>query len=213
MYRKTIVSWHHCSSYPAQEHVGGDSKIPTVIYYDQDGKVCAVGAEALREGIEDEAEDGQWTKAEWQGVTSTSPSVWLIDWKFRFKLHLRPNAQSSGYVTNEIPPLPRGKSAIDVFSDFLRYLHQCARTFIEDTYVIGELWPAFEDRIEFVLTHPNGWEGAQQSMMRTAAVQAGLIPDDEDGHSRLSFVTEGEASLHFCVQRGLTNEAIKVDIL
>ena len=23
-------------SYPAQEHVGGDSKIPTIIYYDQD---------------------------------------------------------------------------------------------------------------------------------------------------------------------------------
>ena len=48
--------------------------------------------------------------------------------------------------------------------------------------------------------------------MRTAAVQAGLIPDNEDGHSHLSFVTEGEASLHFCVQSGLTNEAIKVDL-
>jgi hypothetical protein len=68
-----------------------------------------------------------------------------------------------------------------------------------------------EDRTEFVLTHPNGWEGAQQSMMRTAAVQAGLIPDNEDGQSHLSFVTEGEASLHFCVQSGLTNDAIKVD--
>ena len=47
-------------------------------------------------------------------------------------------------------------------------------------------------------------------MMRTAAVQAGLIPDNQDGHSHLSFVTEGEASLHFCVQCGLTNDAIKV---
>ena len=66
------------------------------------------------------------------------------------------------------------------------------------------------DRTDFVLTHPNGWEGAQQSMMRTAAVQAGLIPDNQDGHSHLSFVTEGEASLHFCIQSGLTNDAIKV---
>ena len=70
-----------------------------------------------------------------------------------------------------------------------------------------------EGRTEFVLTHPNGWEGPQQSMMRTAAVQAGLILDNEDGHSRLSFVTEGEASLHFCVQNGLTNDAVKVDII
>ena len=47
-------------------------------------------------------------------------------------------------------------------------------------------------------------------MMRKAAVLAGLIPDNEDGHSHISFVTEGEASLHFCVRSGLTNDAIKV---
>ena len=72
------------------------------------------------------------------------------------------------------------------------------------------MWHTLEDHTECVLTHPNGWEGAQQSMMRTAAVQAGLMSDNEDGHSHLSFVTEGEASLHFCVQSGLTNDAIKV---
>jgi hypothetical protein len=47
-------------------------------------------------------------------------------------------------------------------------------------------------------------------MMRRAAVTAGLIPDGAAGQARLSFVTEGEASLHFCIQKGLTNEAIKV---
>jgi hypothetical protein len=47
-------------------------------------------------------------------------------------------------------------------------------------------------------------------MMRRAAVTAGLIPDGAAGQARLSFVTEGEASLHFCIQNGLTNEAIKV---
>ena len=36
-----------------------------------------------------------------------------------------------------------------------------------------------------------------------AAILAGLVPDNESGHSRLSFVTEGEASLHFSVQNGL----------
>jgi len=54
-----------------------------------------------------------------------------------------------------------------------------------------------------VLSHPNGWEGAQQWQMRQAAILAGLIPDTTAGHSRLSFVTEGEASLHFAIHNGL----------
>ncbi|KAF8815528.1 hypothetical protein BYT27DRAFT_7249056 [Phlegmacium glaucopus] len=124
--------------FPYQELAGGDCKIPTIIYYDQQGKVCAIGAQAIREGIDEEAEDGKWTKAECKGSNSIN-------------------------------------------------LESCT---------------------EFVLTHPNGWEGAQQSQLRAAAVMAGLI-SDEVGHSRLSFVTEGEASLHFCVQNGLVNDAIE----
>ena len=46
--------------------------------------------------------------------------------------------------------------------------------------------------------------------MRRAAVLAGLVPDDANGHSRLSFVTEGEACLHFSVQNGLPTGAMKV---
>ena len=135
--------------------------------------------------------------------------------KLRFKLRLHPNAQLGGVVANKIPRLPRGiPPIVDIFADFLRYLHRCAQNFIEETHASGvELWRTLKDRTEFVLTHPNGWEGAQQTKMRKAAVKAELIPDNEDGHSRLSFVTEGEASLHFCVQSGLTNDAIKVGII
>ena len=46
--------------------------------------------------------------------------------------------------------------------------------------------------------------------MRKAAVLAGLVPDNPSGHFRLSFVTEGEASLHFCIQNGLLAEAMEV---
>ena len=35
--------------------------------------VRLVGAEAIREGIEVDAEDSQWTKEEWQDVTQSSP--------------------------------------------------------------------------------------------------------------------------------------------
>ena len=51
--------------FPAQEHVSGSSKIPTVLYYDKDGAVRAVGAETLTEGIYEMAEEGGWIKVEW----------------------------------------------------------------------------------------------------------------------------------------------------
>ena len=51
--------------FPADEHVSGASKIPTIIYYDQAGKVRAIGAEAIREGIYEIADDKNWVKAEW----------------------------------------------------------------------------------------------------------------------------------------------------
>ncbi|OJA08936.1 hypothetical protein AZE42_05315, partial [Rhizopogon vesiculosus] len=53
------------SRYPAQEQVGGDSKIPSIIYYDLQGVVRAVGAEALQQRIIDRAKDDGWVKLEW----------------------------------------------------------------------------------------------------------------------------------------------------
>ena len=53
--------------------------------------------------------------------------------------------------------------------------------------------------IDFVLSHPNDWEGKQQSEMRSAAISAGLVKDMSEALKRISFVTGGEASLHFCL--------------
>ena len=100
---------------------------------------------------------------------------------------------------------------VEVFADFLKYLLGCASSYIQDTHVNGpDLWNSVKSHIDYVLSHPNGWEGTQQSEMRRAAILAGLVPDNESGHSRLSFVTEGEASLHFSVQNELLTEAMKV---
>jgi len=122
----------------------------------------------------------------------------------RFKLHLRSRVGTGRQLTDKIPPLPLNKSVVDVFADFLAYLLKCASSFIQETHVNGErLWESVKDQLYFVLSHPNGWEGAQQAAMRKAAVLAKLIPDTTAGHARLSFVTEGEASLHFSVHNGL----------
>jgi hypothetical protein len=125
---------------------------------------------------------------------------------------MRPNTTSSSSVAQKIPPLPRNRSVVNLFADFMRYLYDCAKTYIEETHASGaDLWASFEQRIEYVLTHPNGWEGAQQGKMRRAAILAGLIPDTDEGRARVRFVTEGEASLHFCIQSGLTAQAMKVN--
>ena len=120
---------------------------------------------------------------------------------------------------SNIPDLPPNKTAIQVLADFMKYLYQCTRTYIEETHIgfsstADASNPGMfdtlekEGQIDFVLSHPNGWEGAQQEQMRRAALLAGLVPSEEDAGSRISFVTEGEASLHFCLRSGLGVDSV-----
>ena len=195
--------------FPGQEHVAGNSKIPSIVYYDRDGNVMVAGAEADNASIASQAEDEYWIKAELY-VTSLfgDPSLDILH---RFKLRLRPKAMKLNMNGMRLSPLPRSKTPVDVFGDFLHYLFHCTRSFIVDTHANGKaLWQAVEHSIEFVLSHPNGWEGAQQTKMRRAAVYGGLIPDTDGGRARIRFVTEGEASLHACVQSGLAADVLSV---
>ena len=110
-----------------------------------------------------------------------------------------------------IPPLPPNKTVVQVFADFLAYMLKCASSYIQDTHANGSrLWNSVKDDIHYILSHPNGWEGTEQNQMRQAAVLAGLIPDTPAGHSRVDFVTEGEASLHFVIQNGVLADALQV---
>ena len=82
----------------------------------------------------------------------------------------------------------------------MKYLFDCARNYIVESHASGaSMWISLEDQIEFVLTHPNGWEGPQQQHIRRAAEFAGLVPGGEKGQSQLHLLTEGEASLHYCM--------------
>ena len=132
--------------------------------------------------------------------------------KLRFKLHLRSKfGESITEKDQKVPPLPLNKTVVDLFADFLQYLLQCSSEYVQDTHANGEdLWASVKDHIHFVLSHPNGWEGMEQTQMRYAAVKAGLIPDTVEGHGRLSFVTEGEASLHFAINNRVLSGTLKV---
>ncbi|KXN81407.1 Heat shock 70 kDa protein 12A [Leucoagaricus sp. SymC.cos] len=185
---------HPVTRFPGRALAGGDAKVPTVIYYTENGTVGAIGAETEREGFDALVEDSSWVKAEW------------------FKLHLRPKTRTTSSVSEEIPALPPGKSAVDVFADFLMYMKQCAKTYIEESHPVdgSGLWQS--DKKEYILSHPNAWEGAQQTMMRKAAIQAGLITCSASDQERIHFISEGEASLNFCLDRGLTNSSIKPNL-
>ncbi|KAF6748629.1 hypothetical protein DFP72DRAFT_1014981 [Ephemerocybe angulata] len=186
---KPSCSMAHTPWYPSQGTAGSDSKIPTVIYYHKNGKLAAIGAETLKEGIEVEVEEEDWQIARW------------------FKLHLRPK---SAFVAGEepVPPLPCGKTVVEVFTDFVFYMHNCAEKFITETHG-AVVWASLSKDISYVLTHPNGWAGPQQTAMREAAIKAGLVPDTPEGRARVVFVTEGEASLHFCLSNGMSLAAAK----
>ena len=127
----------------------------------------------------------------------------------RWKLHLRTKHLASSHINDEdIPPLPPGKSAVQVLGDFMRYLFGCARNYIIESHASGSsMWRSMENNIEFILTHPNGWEGLQQQQIRRAAEIAGLIPSGDEHASRIHLLTEGEASLHFCVTHVLASDS------
>lgn len=61
---------HGVTRYPGQEHVTGNTKIPSLLYYDRSGNVVAAGAEAEGAQIADQAEDEGWTKVELYVVPS-----------------------------------------------------------------------------------------------------------------------------------------------
>jgi len=107
--------------------------------------------------------------------------------------------------------LPKGKTIVDVFADFMRYLFDSTKELFKAAEPGGELrWDSVSDNIELVLTHPNEWRGPQQAQLRAAAVRAGIVPDTPAGRSRVHFVTEGEASFNFCATHTEAGKELKV---
>ena len=50
--------------FPGQEHVAGNTKIPSIMYYDRHGRMMAAGAEADGASVLAQAEDEGWMKIE-----------------------------------------------------------------------------------------------------------------------------------------------------
>lgn len=193
----------------------GNAKIPSVLFYDKKGELKATGAETEMEAMIEQQTSQGWLKVEWfVAWFSKHLAIFLIS--PRWKILLAPkdllgSSKKAVKASKLSSPLPTGKTAIDIFSDFLAYLFRCVKQFFIEHEAMGDMkWNSVESRMKVILTHPNGWEGGQQSTMRQAACRAGLVPDTEEGHARVSFLTEGEASLHYCATNIAASEAFKV---
>ncbi|KAN0086239.1 hypothetical protein V8E55_007373 [Tylopilus felleus] len=170
--------------FPAQRVARSDTKVPSVLYYDKSGALRAAGAEVLAQDIVEAALSEGWTRAEW------------------WKLHLCPGRLTTDMV-NDIPPLPFGKSSVDVLTDFIKYLFECCKSYIQECHP-RLTWASVEDSIEYILTYPSGWDG---QIYRRAIERAGLVPSTSEGQRRVRMLTEGEASLHSYVSQLFNAEA------
>ena len=129
----------------------------------------------------------------------------------RWKLMILPTAPPAAMKGQISTRLPKAKTIVDVFADFMRYLFDSTKALFKASEPNGELrWNSVSDNIELVLTHPNGWGGPQQAQLRTAAIRAGIVPDTPLGRSSVHFVTEGEASFNFCATHTHAGRSLKV---
>lgn len=125
--------------------------------------------------------------------------------KCRWKLHLCPEyLVSSLYQDDDLPPLPPGKIALDILADFIKYLFDCSKTYIQERHP-AFAWSSLEDSIEYIFTYPGGWD-EQQCLYFRAIQRAGLVPSIPEGQLRVHMMTEGEAGLHFCVSHLLNGQ-------
>jgi hypothetical protein len=158
------------------------NKIPTVLYYDQYQKVVGWGPD-----IADALAPTGYPK----------PGVQKVEW-FKLQLMLSGNT----YIDPiNLPPLPPGKSEIDVAADYLFKLRQAMRAQLQKT--LGEVFNREERNIRYFLTVPAIWNDAGKAATRAAAIQAGFLRDEND--NRLTLITEPEAAAMFCSKTGLLN--------
>ncbi|KAH8922557.1 hypothetical protein BT69DRAFT_1263289 [Atractiella rhizophila] len=152
------------------------SKFPSVAWYDKNGTLRAVGAEA-------QAEHQNWNYVQ------------------LFKLHLHPQKQLLTPASFEIPPLPNVKLSA-IYSDFVCYLIDSTKSyFLETTHNGHSVWETLSPSADLVIAHPNGWGIREQAFLRDAVLKAHTLSITfADSHKRVSFCTEAEASLHFVLK-------------
>ncbi|KAJ1304905.1 hypothetical protein OPQ81_006039 [Rhizoctonia solani] len=181
---------HRILQWPGQGAQDQGAKIPTVIWYNLETKKAELfGAEATSRDGKDTAEDHGW---------------FLVK---HFKLHLQPEDQRKKGL--KLDPLPPGITLAQIYSDFLGYLLKHTKAFIEKRIPLGkQIWEKYKPTMEVVIAHPNGWDTPEQNFLRKAAIDCGFA-DADKASRQVQFVTEAEASVHYCVHHSSLNNKLK----
>ena len=117
-----------------------------------------------------------------------------------FKLHLHPENMKARNALS-FDPLPKGVTIDKIYADFFRYLYEHTQTFFKERELQGtKIWRDVlrKKKIEFVVTHPNGWTLKEQAFLRKAVVEGGLIAESSAAQY-VHMLAEAEASVHFVV--------------
>jgi hypothetical protein len=84
------------------------------------------------------------------------------------------------------------------------------KSFFESRTADGaRIWSSLIDKSDIAISHPNGWGLQEQSILRRAAIMAEMVSEADAG-TRIRFVSEGEASVHFCLIHGNISTKMKV---
>ncbi|KAG8717790.1 hypothetical protein FRC09_013662 [Ceratobasidium sp. 395] len=90
----------------------------------------------------------------------------------------------------------------------MTYLVKHTQAYFESRVLDGpKIWKELRDDMTIVLAHPNGWTIREKNFLRKAAIAAKYTTEDK-AHAQIHFVSEAEASMHFCmfhsdIHRGL----------
>jgi len=101
-------------------------------------------------------------------------------------------------------PLPPNLTILSVYADMFSYVFEAATRFVETKIIDSrglQPWLRLHETFQVCLAIPNGWGHREQDILRQAAVLAGIF-NPAEASTRLRFVSEAEASVHFTVQCG-----------
>ncbi|KAG8917157.1 hypothetical protein FRC02_003321 [Tulasnella sp. 418] len=171
-----VPQTHIVTGFIGLEDCPSSAAIPSVLFYDQEGRLRAAGTQTLDYEIIFQAHSENWIRTEW-----------FILLLYRDSYPELGNAPQ--------PTLPRCKTVVDVVGDYLRYIASSAQKhFLERASNSADIWELVKDRIQYVISHPKGWRTTQLSQLHKAATLAGFVALNK-GSRRLHFVSEGKASL------------------
>jgi hypothetical protein len=154
-------------------------KVSSVIYYDQDQKVVGWGSD-----IADAITPTQYAK---HGVHPVE----------FFKLRLAFDKRNTWLEPLQLPPVPSGKIA--VHADYFRHVRIALQNDLKTHH--AELYKNLESQIEWCFTNPSYGNEDTVADLRSAAIQAGYIRDEND--HRVTFITDLEAALLSAARAGI----------